>query len=330
MSFLEGKKILFISPRFFGYEEQIAAKLRALKADVLFFDDRPSNSVFVKALIRIHKNFLRTRIRAHYNRIFNAIRNKKLDYFLLIKGESIPVDFINRVKAANPGCVFIMYQYDSVRNNKNAVACFPAFDKIFSFDQDDVQQFNILKFRPLFYIDEYKDLEEKPTEFDITFIGTAHSDRYFLIKEMQKSISHLNLSTLLFFYCPSKLVYYGRKLFQKNFRNVNKKEISFISLSKKEVVEIIAKSRIVIDVQHPGQTGLTMRTIEALGGKKKLITTNPAIINYDFYNTNNVLLVDRKNPVIDEAFLQTPYQEIDRNIYEKYSISSWLEELFKK
>jgi hypothetical protein len=46
-----------------------------------------------------------------------------------------------------------------------------------------------------------------------------------------------------------------------------------------------------------------MRTIEMLGTNKKIITTN------------NIFIIDRNNPIIDEIFLNKEYQEIDKNIH---------------
>jgi hypothetical protein len=71
-----------------------------------------------------------------------------------------------------------------------------------------------------------------------------------------------------------------------------------------------------------------MRTIETLGAKKKLITTNADVINYDFFRPENVLVVDRYNPVISKEFIDEPWKEIPEDIYKKYSISSWLNTIF--
>ena len=54
-----------------------------------------------------------------------------------------------------------------------------------------------------------------------------------------------------------------------------------------------------------------MRTIEiALGMRKKSITTNLDIKEYDFYDKNNILIIDRKNPIINKEFLETNYHEL--------------------
>ena len=84
----------------------------------------------------------------------------------------------------------------------------------------------------------------------------------------------------------------------------------------------------VIDIESPTQNGLTMRTIEMIGLKKKLITTNKDIVNYDFYNPNNILVCDRDNFKIDKSFIETPYEELAKEIYEKYSLKGWLLQIF--
>lgn len=85
-----------------------------------------------------------------------------------------------------------------------------------------------------------------------------------------------------------------------------------------------------MDVQHPKQIGLTLRCLETLGAKRKLITTNQDIRNYDFYNPNNILVVDRNNPVVPNGFLNTPYTEVNKGIYDKYSITSWVKHILKE
>lgn len=67
--------------------------------------------------------------------------------------------------------------------------------------------------------------------------------------------------------------------------------------------------------------------MEALGAKRKLITTNSDVEFYDFYNPTNILIVDRNNPVINTEFLNSEYSELPDEIYEKYSINSWIEKL---
>ena len=73
--------------------------------------------------------------------------------------------------------------------------------------------------------------------------------------------------------------------------------------------------------------GLTMRTIELLGLQKKIITTNIDIVNYDFYNPVNILIIDRDSPKINKEFFTTPFTPIPQEIVSKYIISNWLKRM---
>ena len=63
-----------------------------------------------------------------------------------------------------------------------------------------------------------------------------------------------------------------------------------------------------------------MRTIEMVGLRKKLITTNAEIVNYDFYDSSNICIINRNSPVLDQNFISVPYKELPDSIYQKYSL----------
>ena len=102
---------------------------------------------------------------------------------------------------------------------------------------------------------------------------------------------------------------------------------SFDKMSAAEIAKVVDESRIILDVQHPKQTGLTMRTIEMIGMNKKLITTNESIRRYDFFYADNVAVVDRNDVKIPEGFIKIPYRPLPKDIYEKYSLKIWILEV---
>ena len=72
-----------------------------------------------------------------------------------------------------------------------------------------------------------------------------------------------------------------------------------------------------------------MRCIETMGAKRKLITTNGHIAEYDFYDPNNILIVDRQNPVVPSGFTTSPYRDIPAEVYDCYRIDRWLETILE-
>src|SRR5690606_10943726 len=95
-----------------------------------------------------------------------------------------------------------------------------------------------------------------------------------------------------------------------------------------EIYKLSQNTKIVIDVAHPNQKGLSIRPYEALGLQRKLITNNTEIKKYDFYNANNIFVIENfDNLDIPDSFLTKPYEKISEDIYKKYHISNWLKNI---
>ena len=77
-------KLLLIMPRFLDYPDVIKEELENMGYEVDFFDDRPSTNAFIKAVIRINKNFLQLYIRQYFNKMMQVVNNKRYDVVLLI------------------------------------------------------------------------------------------------------------------------------------------------------------------------------------------------------------------------------------------------------
>lgn len=134
---------------------------------------------------------------------------------------------------------------------------------------------------------------------------------------------------LLYLYFPNKILFFYRKLINSSFRSASMKEVNFKALSSRNIAEVFFSSLGVLDINHPRQTGLTMRTFEVLGAGCKLITTNAHIKEYPFYNTNNIFIIDRNNPHIEKAFIEKPFIPYSKEINHTYSLVGWIEDIFR-
>lgn len=325
------KKILFFAPSFFNYEIEIKNKLINLGAKVDFYDERMEPTNLEKVIIRLKKDLLLKKIKNYYHKIIEENKNKKYDYILFLSPETITRELVIELKESQKQAKLILYMQDSIKNKKNVSEILYEFDVCFTFDKEDSKKYPDFKFLSLFYLDEYKNFSQKNKEikYDLSFIGTIHSDRYRIIKKIEQLLAEKELVLKSYMYFPSKLMYLFMRIFNKNYRYSKIKEFSFSSISKEEILDILLSSKVILDIQHPNQSGLTMRTIEMIGLKKKIITTNANIKEYDFYNPNNILIIDRKNIKIDYEFFQKEYIELDEKMYEKYSLENWLKVIFE-
>lgn len=326
---LNGKKVILISVKFFNYESLIKDKLNSMGAQVDLFDERPSNSFFSKAVIRLRKSAYASTINRYFRSIIEKIKDVKYDYFLLIKGEVTPRFFIDFIRCNNPNIKLIYYTYDSFKNNSNGLQILNYFDRKYTFDNEDAKNYKIF-FRPLFYAEDYRKLYSKEAVFknDLAFIGTAHSDRYLISERLRKWCGENGLIMFAFYFSPSRLLFKYKKLTDSKFRTFDFKKISFQSLSHTEIIELYESSRAVLDINHPDQKGLTMRTFETLGAGRKLITTNPEVVKYPFFDSQNIYVIDRNVKVLDLDFFKTSFNAIEPELLKSMSLEGWIEEVF--
>ncbi|ALL04404.1 hypothetical protein AQ505_02150 [Pedobacter sp. PACM 27299] len=326
MADLTGKNVLFFSPRFFNYEVEIQNALIQAGANVMWFDERPSNSFTTKVIIRLYKKLIKQKIARYFESVLKQVLDSGvcIDFILIISPETITPKQLKDFKMKFKNAKIILYMWDSLKN-KGAIDLLSIVDSAITFDPRDAEKFN-LKLHPLFYIDQYK-FKNCEQYYELLFIGTAHSDRYNFVKGITANLP--DSKTKLFFFLSSKKLYWSKRFFDKDFKNVKLEDISFDSLTHIETVELMQRSQVILDVNHPEQIGLTMRTFETLGAQKKLITTNQDIVRYDFYDENNIMVIDRVKPFICSEFIMKPFKPSSKDILEKYSIHGWLNELFK-
>ena len=329
---LNGKTVLLLAPKFFGYEIEIKKELENFGAKVIYFDERPKNDFFTKVFIRLNlKSFISKKIDDYYKNIIEVTKCENVNYLFLVAPETIDLKIIEKIKQNHKNIQIFTYFWDSIKNKRTALNYLHISDKYFSFDSNDIKVDNKIEFLPLFYIKDYENIlnEREDILYDICFIGTIHSDRYKIIKQIEDQVRSIGLQTYFYFYSPSKILFFFQKLFKKDFKDIKWEDVSFKSLNKLDVINIIKKSKTIIDIQHPLQTGLTMRTIEMLGANKKILTTNKDIINYDFFIKDNILVLDRNEIEINAEFFDKKYFKIEEGLYKKYSLSNWLKTIFE-
>ena len=169
-----------------------------------------------------------------------------------------------------------------------------------------------------FYFDHDFNLPENPPN-DFYFIGWHMPDRAPIISAFSKAAETLgwkldfnigclntDVDTLRRFYPTENIkIFIGVRSFADN-------------------LEAAKQAKILIDFKTPVHNGLSFRPFEALGYRKKLITTNAEIKKYDFYHPDNIFVWDGKSLDGLAEFVAKPYRELPPEIYQKYSFGNWL------
>ena len=325
---LEKKKILLFAPKFFNYEIAIKDEMERQGADVHLYDERNNPSSVEKILLRKAHFLMESKISQYYSYICEKEKDYNPDYVLFISPESINKKSILHMRKVFPDAKFILYMYDSIQN-KNARKVYKFYDVCYSFDPNDCKKYGFM-FRPLFFIKKFEtESLESIYRYDFAFIGSVHSDRAKILNSLRKYFIANNLNFFYYLYVPGNLILFLRCLLDRNLYEMRHDCVYLTPLSKDMVVDILSKTNYVIDINHPKQVGLTMRTIEMLGLRKKILTTNMHIRDYDFFDESNQILIDRKNIFINTNLISADYKAISNDIYDRYRLSSWVKEILQ-
>ena len=324
---IEKSKILMFYP--YGatkhYGEAIKAELEKRGAIVYGYDERPSQTSFMKIIIRLFKKKIPQIFDKYVSTIIAKHANTRFDYILICRGEAFTPYTINHLREAFPDSKIILYLWDilkcaDVREN------IPYCDNVFSFDPEDARQNNI-SFRPLFYINDYLDVKQalKP-QHDLLFIGTLHSNRHIVVNQISQFCINNGISLFSYLYVPSFIVYIKDLLLKFPYIGISK--VNFTPIDIKQTIEVINNSKAIIDINYSGQKSLSSRACEAMASRRKYITTNAEVTKYDFYKPNNILVVDLNNLDIPKDFINSDFEDIDKTIMSRYSVSGLVDDLF--
>lgn len=324
---LKGKRVLLFTSVLFNYHIQIKNVIEDLGAEVHLYDERNDPSSMEKILIRKARFLMSRRTNEYYKLMCEKEADFKPDYVLFVSPEAVTEESLRMLRTTFCYSKFILYMWDSVKNKK-VEGILKHFDSAFSFDPADCKQYN-MTFRPLFFSQNFEKTEtEEEYEYDVSFIGTVHSDRAKILWEIKEFCDDNQLKYYFYLFIPGKLLFNLRMMTDPYLRKWDKSYIHIDSIAKEEVARISRKTRCIIDINHPEQTGLTMRTIEMLGLSRKLATTNTNISSYDFYRPQNQIVLDRKNLMLSKDMIREKYAEIPEEIYKKYSIQYWAKDIF--
>ena len=326
---MKDKKVLMFGPSFFGYAECIAAQLRAMGAEVDLYDERPNNGVVCKTMLRYNIRLYYPKVAAYYQSVAEQNSHRDYDYIFVIKSEAIDAGILQMLRARFPKAQCILYLWDAVDNVPSGKEKIRLYDRVLTFDHVDAKTYG-MTLRPLFFRKDYAGTDAGKTDFtyDVAFIGTAHSIRPRVVQAIEQLCEKEGRTCFKFLFLPHLLVFWYNKLLNPAYRKVRKADISFTSMTTAQIRDVYDDSRCILDVEHVAQRGLTMRTIEMVCMGKKLITTNAGIRQYDFYNPDNICIIDRDDPQIPEAFWTSGYAPIPPEILRKYSLAYFVQEIF--
>lgn len=313
--------ILFIAPVFNDYERIIKQTLSQSGANkVKFIHDCPFKSIAIWAfLTRIFPFIKQQLIIKHNKKIVKVALKNDIDKVFIIKGEYVSPETLSIIKTKSE-VELVIYQWDSIKNNPNAISLIDISDRFYTFDPIDAKKYDML-YLPLFYCWDEVGFRRVPSKirYDFFSLGGFKTNRIPYLKALRQYCTKHNKT----FYFRN-YERFGSYLKNRKKLKIRFADVSFIRVSYKSYYRLLSESSCIVDIPSTAQTGLTMRTMETLSLGKKLVTTNHFIRNERFFN--NTFVIDKPEDLDTPEFLEflaTPVVKCEG----LYSLTAWLKEM---
>ncbi len=321
---MKHKRILFWGYNYMNYCSFIREELNAQIGETVYCSlEFPrwmrlfrqfSSKFYAKALYRYHLSQI------------NRVVGQHFDYVYFIHAKAMDISLVHRLKDLFPNAKFILYYWDSI-NKVDYRSYIPLFDKVFSFDSQDCEENPELAYLPLFYTNKLlPDCQTQSSlpKYDLAYIVSITQERRYQylvgLREYAKK-NNLKLYEYAVVYSKTYIQYFLKQ--HKLMKGVH-----FKSIALKRVYDVFDKSKVIVDFPNNFQSGLTMRTFETLGMRKKLLTSNENIKKEALYSPENIFItpadqLDR----IPLSFFKDPF--CPNSAIEDYSLSSWVRKQFQ-
>ena len=253
------------------------------------------------------------------NYIGSIIGDEKYDIILIIRPDLFSIKTLEHLKSKS--IYFKTYFFDGIYRFPRKLKSLHLFNEVYSFEPNDCKKFGFLPITNFIYEEtliQSNYTKNKDCRFSVFNITSYDKKRFKLL---------INIASVL---KKQKLEY---KIIVRTNKKITNNLIDIVNEPMKlEDTKILLENSVcMLDFGVLNEhKGLTFRVFEAMGLEKKIITNNPDIANYDFYDPKNILIIDEKNIHIPLSFISSEYNPISKEIYNNYTLNTWVKKVFKE
>lgn len=207
----------------------------------------------------------------------------------------ITPDYMNWLVRKNPQAKVFLCYINKVTENNNPNNYDRDRISIWTGDRGDSIKYGLNYWNGISYFKVCK-VNKVPPKYDIFFVG-KDKGRLDQVLELKSSFEELGLK-VYFHIVAEKKMSLKRNPHYKKFMPYD------------EVLNKIGESRSILYLSNGAQDGITIRVMESLIHKVKLITDNNELKKYDFYTPDNIFILGERDLSELPTFLSIPYKEV--------------------
>ncbi len=224
-------------------------------------------------------------------------------------------EIVRFIKQRYPQKRIIFWYWNSVSHSIDIKTIIDLNIEIWSFDKNDCQRYGLKNNTQFFFKENTLGVPNSYNiEFnDIFFVG-ADKNRSEILEKLAYVFEEYGLNFYFHIVKSSK----DKK--KHAYKYTYSKPIKYA-----EIVGLVSKCKAILDLVAKDQAGLTLRPLEALYFKKKLITNYKNIKTEKLYNPNNIFILGEDDDNKLREFVYAAYDEKDYfELCKYYSGSEWI------
>lgn len=282
------KSCLLIMPRsFYSFARMIGGALEELGYAVTEANEEyPENAlgkVMAKLDLPIARRITRKVIRERF------LTNARYDLVVIIKGRGVGPRLVADLK--RHAARVVGYHFDALAYDPPTERWAEGIDRVSTFDYRDAAAKG-WRLVELFSAEEPPDIIE-PIKIPFSVIMRNHSDRIGYVDAVVRGLELRPEDMFVYIFeqdVRSLVVNFVRqpRLYWRWRKHIHRTPLAYADYRR-----VLATSDFTIDYAHPKQTGLTMRSFEALASGAKLVTNNPYVRHSPHFSDLHAVVFER-------------------------------------
>ncbi|WP_407457094.1 hypothetical protein [Fibrobacter sp.] len=229
-----------------------------------------------------------------YSELYKKV--KMVDHLVVVDGALNTVELyeLRRCRQINPNLKVSLYFINSMdANSPIMIKVRPKikkfnWDNIYTFDKHDAEKYGYA-YAGFMYYSKHELANQPNPKYDVHFVGGVKGGREELINATYSFLEENGID------CDFNLMIVGGQPCKRKIDG-----ISYFSggwLPYEHVLSKVNDSRCILEICQQGQNGATLRYFEAVCYNKKLLTNNPNVKNFPFYNPQFVKVFDSPSEI---------------------------------
>lgn len=218
--------------------------------------------------------------------------------------------YLKWLRKHNPDSQINLWFWNIITHSMNPNEIDNSWCEKWSFSRKDCKKYG-MHFNPPPYFTE---LITKPLEihYDLSFVG-RDKGRLDSILDYKEKFEALGLKTKFVITPTNSLA-----------KNPNYSP----TISYEEAVKISSSSKAVFDYIEIPDSGQSMRVLECLFQNRKVVTNSQLVVDYDFYNKENIFVIGKDDLSTLKDFVESPYKTVPLEIIMQYEFDNFIDRFF--